>query len=333
MEVDVTRSNGIKVLVTGAAGFIGAHAMKVLIDAGLEVVGIDSFNDYYSMELKRKRIAALGVNQKVHACEIGSGEFRAILQDSRPAIVMHLAAQPGVRFCQRNPMSYVQANVIEFENLLIAMKDYGLSRLLYASSSSIYGSPSPEGFIEANRGDSVSNLYALTKRYNEDRVLIERDWLNSTGLRFFSVYGPWGRPDMAYMRLAAAVRGLVSFTQFGDGNQRRDYTFIDDITRILVKLVQKNIEVPILNLGGGHPVSLNEIRALFQDLSNSQNFELEKASQDKTESLETRANTGLLRELDLPIPSTRVGEGIAVFWNWINEISDEELHSWIASSK
>ena len=329
----MTKVRDRRVLITGAAGFIGSHALRALADVGFEVIGIDSFNSYYSPELKRKRIDSLGISHRVHECQIGSKEFKTLLEDARPTMILHLAAQPGVRYCQQNPMSYIHSNIVEFENLLMAMREFGLSRLFYASSSSIYGSPSPFGFVEEDRGDSVKNLYALTKRFNEDRLLMEEDWLNSTGLRFFSVYGPWGRPDMAYMRLAAAVRGLVPFTQYGDGRQRRDYTFIDDITRILVRLVEEDIQIRTLNLGGGCPVSLNELRELFQSFSSSQNFKLQEIERDETESLETRANTDLLRKINLPFPDTRIEAGIEVFWNWINEISDKELFSWINSSK
>jgi UDP-glucuronate 4-epimerase len=263
-------------------------------------------------------------------CE--NNDLEEIIGEFYPNHIFHLAAQPGVRYSRRNPISYVRNNIVAFEKLIEAISKLQKVRLYYASSSSVYGENVNSSFKEDNRGGDVKNLYALSKRFNEDRASLEYPELESVGLRFFSVYGPWGRPDMAYFRMIGSARGVWKFSQLGNGEQKRDYTFIDDVIDTLTGLMKLPKLPQVLNIGGGQPVSLNEMKFKIDKMLNS-NMKIEELTRDESETLVTLADTSLLKKLRLPIPSTSIDQGLETVCQWASDISSIEYLSWLKDSK
>ena len=226
----------MKILVTGAAGFIGHHVADRLLARGDRVVGIDNFNDYYSVALKRDRVAKLGRDhgEAFEAIETDFADDNA-LERALDGIgfdrVVHLGAQAGVRYSIENPRAYVQANLVGHVNMMEIARRRGLSHLVYASSSSVYGSNETLPFRVEERVDHPMSLYAATKKADElmSETYAHLYRLPQTGLRFFTVYGPWGRPDMAMWLFTKAIFAGEPIDVFGEGNMRRDFTYIDDI--------------------------------------------------------------------------------------------------------
>jgi UDP-glucuronate 4-epimerase len=250
----------MKVLVTGAAGFIGMHLAERLKRDGVEVLGVDDFDPYYDVGLKRARaarLAAAGV-----ACEevdlADAAAALAVLREGRFTHVAHLAAQPGVRYSLVNPGAYLRNNVEAFGVLLEGCRHSGVSHLVYASSSSVYGASHRLPFSEDQRVDRPVSLYAATKLANE---LMAHSYshlfgLPSTGLRFFTVYGPWGRPDMAPMLFARAILSGEPISVFNHGRMRRDFTYVDDIVEGVVRTLR---HAPPADLLSGAPFAIYNI--------------------------------------------------------------------------
>ena len=321
-----------RILVTGAAGFVGSHTLSKLKTLGLDCMGLDNFNDYYSPKLKLARLKNFGIENSVCNIDLlNQEELSNFFRDYKPKIVIHLAAQPGVRYSQSNPKSYISNNVVAFENMLESCKEFNIQRLLYASSSSVYGQESGASYTEYNRGGPVKNLYALSKRFNEDRVSFEQSF-ESTGLRFFSIYGPWGRPDMAYFRIIGSVLGLWRFRRLGDGEQLRDYTYISDVVDAIISIVNLETLPKVINIGGGQPFSLNKMNSLVEDYF-GKTSQIEVAERDETESIITRASTELLSQLGLPVPKVNFESGILKVCEWAKSISKNEFSEWLNSSK
>lgn len=279
----------MKILVTGAAGFIGMHTCERLLDGGHEVVGLDNLNDYYDPALKRARL---------HRIE-GRAGFRAVVGDicDLPALarlfedggfqrVIHLAAQPGVRYSITHPHAYAQANLVGFLNVLEACRHHGLPHLVYASSSSVYGGNVRLPYSEHHAADHPVSLYAATKRANE---LMAHSYshlygLPATGLRFFTVYGPWGRPDMSPMLFTRAILEGRPIDVFNEGRMRRDFTYVDDIVEGVVRIMDRQpvadpgfdplrpdpatAAVPwrLYNIGNHEPVDLLRFIAILERL-------------------------------------------------------------------
>ena len=238
----------MKVLVTGAAGFIGYHVARRLLERGDEVVGIDSVNDYYDPRIKQARLRLLAeASQRTNAgyhfihgnlanSEIVDGCFAAHGFDR----VIHLAAQAGVRYSLENPRAYVESNIVAFTNMLEACRNAGMAHLTYASTSSVYGANTDMPFSEHRPADHPLQFYAATKRANE---LMAHSYshlfgLPTTGLRFFTVYGPWGRPDMALFIFTKAILAGQPIDVFNHGNMQRDFTYIDDIVEGVIRVMQ-----------------------------------------------------------------------------------------------
>ena len=220
------------ILVTGAAGFIGAYTCRALRARGEAVVGLDNFNDYYDPQLKRDRVAALCPDVDIRALDLADRDgLAALFAQIAPTRVVHLAAQAGVRYSITNPHAYVESNLVGFVNLLEQCRHRGVQHLVYASSSSVYGDSATPPFSEDQRIDQPRSLYAATKAANElmAHTYAHLYGLRSTGLRFFTVYGPWGRPDMAPLLFSRAVLAGRPIDVFNHGRMRRDFTFIDDI--------------------------------------------------------------------------------------------------------
>lgn len=272
-----------KILVTGAAGFIGYYVAKALLKRGDQVVGLDNINDYYSVELKYGRLADLGIvqedaeqwNQSVSSKTYSDFKFVRMNLEDREALpklfaaekfdtVINLAAQAGVRYSLENPNAYIDSNIVGFLNILESCRHNSVGHLLYASSSSVYGENAKVPFAESDQVDYPVSLYAATKKSNE---LMAHSYsqlyaIPTTALRFFTVYGPWGRPDMAPMLFASAITKGEPIKVFNQGDMSRDFTYIDDIVAgILVALDRDNQEsekYKVYNIGNGAPVSLME---------------------------------------------------------------------------
>ena len=264
-------------LVTGAAGFIGAYVCRALAARGEAVVGLDNYNDYYDPQLKRDRVAALCPQADIRALDLADRDGLAALFDAvAPTRVIHLAAQAGVRYSLTHPHAYVDSNLAGFVNMLELCRHTGVRHLVYASSSSVYGDSATPPFSEDQRVDRPRSLYAATKAANElmAHTYAHLYALPSTGLRFFTVYGPWGRPDMAPLLFSRAVLAGRPIEVFNHGRMRRDFTFIDDIVAgVLAALDHPPTGTEegadgaphrVFNLGNHTPVELEHFIAVIE---------------------------------------------------------------------
>ena len=269
----------MKVLVTGAAGFIGAAVSARLLGRGDEVVGIDNLNDYYDVGLKEARLARIRPHNTfldIRADVVDSDAMVRAFDEHRPERVVHLAAQAGVRYSIENPHAYVTANLVGFANLLEACRHHGVEHLVYASSSSVYGANENMPFSVHDNVDHPLSLYAATKKSNElmAHTYSHLYGLPTTGLRFFTVYGPWGRPDMSLFTFTRKILADEPIDVFNYGNHRRDFTYIDDIVEGIIRTLDHVAEpnpdwsgvepdpatsrapYRLYNIGGNHPVEL-----------------------------------------------------------------------------
>ena len=332
-----------KLLITGIGGFIGFHLAKKLIVNGYEIYGIDNLNTYYTPKLKKRRLLELGINTE-ELCygrtivgenltflysDISDENTWTLLSDLNFSGVIHLAGQAGVRHSFDEPMVYIKSNILGFQCVIDFCVKQSISTFLYASSSSVYGKNSIEPFSETAACDEPESLYAATKRSNE---LIAHSYyktkgLTSIGLRFFTVYGPWGRPDMLPMILASAALNKTTLDVYNQGNQLRDFTYIDDIvegiTRCLCLLLdQKILGSQILNIGRGAPQNLmifiNEFERQF-GVNISKSF---KDSQPGDVS-STYADISELKKISGYEPIVDYTVGLKNFISWIKEYYTE----------
>ena len=256
----------MKILITGAAGFIGSNLCERLLANGHTVVGVDNFNDYYDVTLKRDRIKQIQQHQQVESFSLHelSLEDRPVIAElfekNNFDVVVNLAAQAGVRYSLENPASYIDSNLVAFGNILEGCRHSKVAHLVYASSSSVYGANDNFPFKESDRVDAPISLYAATKKANE---LMAHSYshlydMRCTGLRFFTVYGPWGRPDMAPFRFASRMLKGEAIPVYNQGNMIRDFTFIDDINEGVVRIAESQIgaQNKVYNIGRGEPVQL-----------------------------------------------------------------------------
>ncbi len=261
-------------LVTGAAGFIGAYVARALIVRGEAVVGVDNFNDYYDPQLKRDRVAALCPGLDLRTLDLAdAGALDALFAQIKPVRVIHLAAQAGVRYSLKNPRAYAHSNLTGFLNVLEACRHGAVQHLVYASSSSVYGRNAVTPFAESQRIDQPLSIYAATKAANElmAHCYAHLYRLPSTGLRFFTVYGMWGRPDMAPLLFSRAILDGRPIEVFNNGKMRRDFTHIDDIVSGVLGAVDhtpadNGTDPPyaIYNLGNHQPVELEHFIAVIE---------------------------------------------------------------------
>ena len=232
----------MSVLVTGAAGFIGMHCAARLLERGEEVLGLDSLSDYYDVRLKEARLAELGKRKGFRFSKMDVSDREAVLrffEKEKPGTVLHLAAQAGVRYSLSNPEAYVRANLVGFSNVLDACRDAKVAHLVFASSSSVYGGNTKTPFSESDTVDHPVSVYAATKRSNElmAHAYAHLYRLPCTGLRFFTVYGPWGRPDMALFLFTRAILEGKPIDVFNHGRMERDFTYIDDIVESVLRVL------------------------------------------------------------------------------------------------
>tara|TARA_B100002051_G_C16734215_1_gene640168 strand:+ start:1037 stop:1999 length:963 start_codon:yes stop_codon:yes gene_type:complete len=243
-----------KILVTGSSGFIGMHLCKKLLDDGYSVFGIDNMNNYYDLTIKEKRLKILlkYENFKFFEEDISDlNSIQPIFKECKPEKVVNLAAQAGVRYSLENPQAYIHSNIVGFMNILEVCREQKVKGFIYASSSSVYGGNKKIPFSIEDKVDSPISIYAASKKANE---LMAHSYshlygLNTTGLRFFTVYGPWGRPDMSYYMFCDKVLKGKLISVFNDGDIYRDFTFIDDIIDGTISAIEKNYNCEIFNLG------------------------------------------------------------------------------------
>ena len=246
----------MKILVTGAAGFIGSHSAKALLSRGDTVYGIDNFNDYYEVEQKEKNAENLNVF-RVDICD--EAAIDKIFAELKPDVLLHLAARAGVRASIADPVLYHNVNVLGTNILLGACRKHGVARIVSASSSSVYGNQKKTPFSETDETENPISPYAATKRAGENLCYAYSKMygLSITCLRFFTVYGPSGRPDMAPLMFTKAIDAGATIKRFGDGSSMRDYTFIDDIVSGIVSAIDEPFDFEIINLGNNKPEKLH----------------------------------------------------------------------------
>jgi len=266
------------IVVTGAAGFVGYHVSRRLLELGEEVVGFDNLNAYYTPRLKRDRLAALAGLPGWRFVEgdlVDGGNVAALVADAAPRCVVHLAAQAGVRWSLDHPAAYVESNLVGFAHVLEACRHAATPHLVYASSSSVYGANTKTPFSERDRTDRPVSLYAATKKANEAmaHAYSHLFGLPCTGLRFFTVYGPWGRPDMAYWKFTESILAGTPIEVYGGGTLRRDFTYVDDVVESIVRMVDQPpvaaddaAACRVYNVGNHTPVTVAVLLATLERL-------------------------------------------------------------------
>ncbi len=331
-----------KVLVTGIAGFIGYHTAKKLINSGVGVVGIDNLNDYYDPNLKIARLKQLGIDYQsgksdkwYESSRVNFYKGDIALKDDLKEVydkyafdsVIHLAAQAGVRYSIENPDVYIESNVIGFFNILELCRSKGIRTLTYASSSSVYGIDSKQPFSENEKCDKPISLYAATKRSNElmAHTYAHLYKLNVLGLRFFTVYGPWGRPDMAPILFARAAYEGSTINVFNKGNQSRDFTYVDDIVQGVLLAHQQNKaqtnmsgNADIMNIGNGNPVTLMDFIGAIEKHTGKELDKKYVEAQPGDVSV-TYADTNKLTQSTGYTPLVDVDNGVKYFIDWYQE--------------
>ncbi|MBS4018267.1 MAG: NAD-dependent epimerase [Dechloromonas sp.] len=328
----------MKILVTGAAGFIGMHTALRLLERGDEVVGIDNLNDYYEVSLKEARLAQLADKPRFRFVRMDIADRPAIAQlfaDEKFDKVIHLAAQAGVRYSITNPHAYADSNLVGFVNILEACRHNAVQHLVYASSSSVYGGNAKMPFSEHDSVDHPVSLYAATKKANE---LMAHTYshlyrLPTTGLRFFTVYGPWGRPDMAPFLFAGAILKGEPIKVFNHGNMKRDFTYIDDIVEGVIRAMDRNAEVNagydpltadpatsnapyrVFNIGNSDPVPLMDFIGALESAIGKPAEKIYLPMQPGDVPA-TYADTALLDNWVGFAPATAIKDGVNTFVNW-----------------
>jgi len=329
----------MRILITGAAGFIGFHTVNKFIVEGHEVVGLDNINDYYSPKLKYQRLKESGIetneikwyrfvkstlyqNYKFVRMNLeDKQQLFMLFQEEKFDIVINLAAQAGVRYSIENPDVYIQSNTVGFHYILEACRNYPVKHLVHASSSSVYGANTKIPFSEDDKVDSPVSLYAATKKSNELMAHSYSDLykIPITCLRFFTVYGPWGRPDMAPMLFAKAVLNNTSINVFNNGDMSRDFTYVGDIVNgVYLASLKVESNYNVLNIGNGSPVNLMnfiEELELAIDKKALKNFMPMQAGDVKS----TWANIDKLSSVYGYEPKIKIQQGIGEFIKWVKD--------------
>ncbi|MEG3792534.1 NAD-dependent epimerase/dehydratase family protein [Lysobacter sp. CCNWLW3] len=313
------------ILVTGAAGFIGSYVCRALRARGQAVVGLDNYNDYYDPQLKRDRVAALCPDTDIRAIDLGDRDGLAALFDEfAPTQVIHLAAQAGVRYSLTHPHAYVDSNLAGFVNLLELCRHRGVQHLVYASSSSVYGDSAVAPFSEDQRVDRPRSLYAATKAANElmAHTYAHLYGLHATGLRFFTVYGPWGRPDMAPLLFSRAVLAGRPIEVFNHGRMRRDFTWVEDIVAgVLGALAHPAQDDPphrVFNLGNHTPVELERFIGVIEAAAGRAAEKVYKPMQPG-DMIETMADTARAKAAFGFEPTTSIETGLPQVVAWCRD--------------
>jgi UDP-glucuronate 4-epimerase len=319
----------MRLLVTGAAGFIGSHLTQRLLERGDTVVGVDNMNAYYDVRLKEARVERLQ-RPSPRPSPKGEGDFQLIRAEiaDRAAMdkvfasgkfdaIVNLAAQAGVRYSLENPHAYIDANITGFLNILEGARNHGTGHLVYASTSSVYGTNKTLPFAETQRTDTPVSLYAATKKANEVMAHSYAHLFGfpATGLRFFTVYGPWGRPDMALFKFTKGIIAGDAIPVFNEGRMVRDFTYVDDIVEGIVRVVDRPQGYRVFNIGNNKRVELmTYIRAVESALGMKAKLDLLPMQAGDVEA--TEADTTALSAATGFKPDTPVEEGIRRFVEW-----------------
>lgn len=318
------------ILITGAAGFIGFHLSRRLLSEGNTVIGLDNLNDYYDPELKNARLKQLEPMSGfrfIRGDLTDSDLIDHVFLENRPDIVVHLAAQAGVRYSIENPECYINSNLVGFFRILEACRHYPVHHLVYASSSSVYGNQEKTPFSVDDRADHPISLYAATKRSGEmmGYCYSHLYGIPMTGLRFFTVYGPWGRPDMAYFSFTKKILAGETIRVFNFGDQYRDFTYVDDIVEGIMRLLDDPPEASgtavrhrLYNIGNNHPEKLLRFIEILEETI-GKTAEKEFLPAQPGDVFKTYADIGPL-ERDYGFrPKTPLEEGLKRFYEWYRD--------------
>ena len=313
----------MKILVTGAAGFIGAAVSQYLINRGDQVVGIDNINDYYDVNLKHARLDEIKSSTAADLfsfIEMGVEErdkMAALFEEHKFDRVVHLAAQAGVRYSLENPNAYVDSNIVGFVNILEGCRHNKVEHLVYASSSSVYGANEAMPFTETERADTQLTIYAATKKANESMAhSYAHLWdLPTTMFRFFTVYGPWGRPDLAYYKFVDAILDGRPIDIYNHGDMYRDFTYVDDIVDGIEKCLRKNFKNKIFNLGNHRSESLMNMVALIEE-GLGKKAKINFMDMQPGDVQKTHAGIKYSRQKLNYNPKTNIKDGIPKFLEW-----------------
>lgn len=330
----------MNILITGAAGFIGFHTAEKLLQQGESIVGIDNLNDYYAPQLKEDRLKLLSSYKNFTFVKLDINDIAALenlFSQYGFTDVIHLAAQAGVRYSLKNPRAYVDANLAGFVNILECCRHNNIKHLIFASSSSVYGANIKKPFTESDRVDHPVSLYAATKKANE---LLAHSYaslynLPCTGLRFFTVYGPWGRPDMAYFKFVKNIINGTTIDVYNNGSMRRDFTYIDDIVNGILQVLNKpaqpdlnwsskiSAEISyapyrIYNIGNGSPIQLLDFIKTIENILGKKAILNMQPMQDG-DVTETFADISLLRQQFGYQPQIKIADGMRKFVDWYKD--------------
>jgi len=315
-----------KVLVTGVAGFIGMHVAERLLKDGDAVTGVDNLNDYYEVSLKQSRLDQLSneADFGFHRVDIADADaLMDVFERTRPDLVIHLAAQAGVRYSLDHPEAYVHSNLTGFANILEGCRKQQVNHLIFASSSSVYGANKKVPFCESDPVDHPVSFYAATKKANE---LMAHSYAHlygipCTGLRFFTVFGPWGRPDMAYFSFTRNMLAGRPIRIFNHGDMARDFTYIDDIVDGIACVLQQQPEpdtdgapIQVLNIGNDHPIRLGDFVDTLESLLGVRAIR-EMCGMQPGDVVSTHADISALRALGYH-PATSLADGLSAFVDW-----------------
>ena len=328
-----------KILISGASGFIGFHTCRSFAERGYDVIAIDNFNDYYNPELKFERAKSLLSSHgiKIENSDISNfDDLRALFIKHEFSSVIHLAAQAGIRIKTEDNYKYAQSNLLGFSNIASLAVVRGVKDFIYASSSSIYGNNVKAPYPEDSKSIKPLSFYGATKLSNEimASTLSETGETNFTGLRFFTAYGQWGRPDMAYFRIAESILNGNVFQLFGDGMVRRDFTYIEDIVQGITSLheyrrVNREISSDIFNIGGGSPHSMLELIEVFEKIT-GKSLRIEKLPSIKADVNLTIADTRKLISAIKFIPQVELHQGVSLFLEWCTSDGiQKKLEGWV----
>jgi UDP-glucuronate 4-epimerase len=328
-------------LITGAAGFIGSFLCHKLAKEGNKIIAIDNFSSYYDVGLKNTRVKELlkPLNVDLINLDITDAlKFDDLISKSKPDVVINLAAQAGVRLPVNETDKYVNSNLVGFSNVLRSTVNNKVPYFLYASSSSVYGDKAAIPYIESEQNLHPTSFYGATKLANEllTPTLIQNSSTAARGLRFFTVYGPWGRPDMAYFRMIANVISEAEFNFFGDGSVERDFTFIDDAVNSVMALsteLQKRKPgySDVVNLGGGRSLSMNYLLQTVSSISKNE-VKFNRLNSNTNDAKKTMSDSKYIESLIGSKPSTKLEDGIAKTIEWaMREDISSNLNTWVKS--
>jgi UDP-glucuronate 4-epimerase len=329
------------ILVTGAAGFIGYHVSRRLLERGDDVIGVDNLNDYYDPALKEARLRMLEQDQRFRfvRADIGDQEaMAALFAGHRPARVVHLAAQAGVRYSLTNPFAYTRSNIDGFLTILEGCRHHGVEHLVFASSSSVYGANTRQPFSEHDNVDHPVSLYAATKKANElmAHTYASLFGVPSTGLRFFTVYGPWGRPDMALFKFTRGILSGEPIPVFNEGKMIRDFTYVDDIVEGVIRVLDHTAAADpewkgddpdparsyapwrVFNIGNNQPIELLEYISVIEECLGKK-AKLDLLPMQPGDVPSTMADVSELERTVGFRPTTSVREGVRRFVDWYRD--------------